>query len=142
VLTSVNTTSAVDIDELFSLFDKRARKGLRDVIRGFGASYDGAGKAYNAGWLYLNPSLRRPSRLFAELNRDTPLLERFVVASLEARHRPRRAPRRHLGLVDNLATATGALADQKQSRWASAIGQLPAFMRRGQHDVRQPARAR
>src|SRR5919202_1354553 len=35
----------------------------------------------NAGLLYLNPALAASSRLFRELNRDTPLLRRFIVAS-------------------------------------------------------------
>ena len=38
-------------------FDEKTRKGLKNVIRGFGASYAGKSKEANAGWEYLNPSL-------------------------------------------------------------------------------------
>ena len=41
----------------------------------------GRGEQMNAGLLYLNPSLSASSRLFRELNADSKLLERFVVAS-------------------------------------------------------------
>jgi phospholipid/cholesterol/gamma-HCH transport system substrate-binding protein len=33
-----DTTTAVDLDHVFALFDEKTRKGLRNVIRGFGAS--------------------------------------------------------------------------------------------------------
>ncbi len=52
-----DTTTAVDLDQLFSLFDERTKKGLRNVVRGFGDSYEGRVKEANAGWEYLNPSL-------------------------------------------------------------------------------------
>ena len=97
VIASSATTSAVDIDQLFALFDKKTRKGLTNVIRGSAAQYEGAGKAQNEGWRYLNPSLVAAERLFAEINRDTPLFERFVVESLASGHgrgRPARRPRR------------------------------------------------
>jgi phospholipid/cholesterol/gamma-HCH transport system substrate-binding protein len=68
-------------------------------------------------------------RLFEELNRDTPLLRRFVDASSKlvtdvAARRDDLA-----GLVDHLATATGALANEKAAL-SEAIGRLPPFMRR------------
>ncbi len=130
VLPSTNTNSAVDIDELFSLFDERARKGLRNVIRGFGASYDGAGKRYNAGWRYLDPSLRAAQLLFAEVNRDTPLLERFVVESSRLMTDLAERDNDISALVDRWATATGAIAAEERSL-SDAIAQLPSFMRRG-----------
>jgi phospholipid/cholesterol/gamma-HCH transport system substrate-binding protein len=129
VISSERTTSAVDIDELFSLFDKRARQGLKNVIRGFGESYDGKGKEYSAGWQYLDPSLRAAQMLFAEVNRDTPLLERFVVASSRLMTDLADRDDDIATLVDQWATATGAIAAEEQSL-SRAVGRLPSFMRR------------
>jgi phospholipid/cholesterol/gamma-HCH transport system substrate-binding protein len=123
------TVTAVDLDQLFNTFDPRTRKALSTLIRGYGTAYGGRSKAANQGWMYLNPSLAASSRLFSELNYDTPLLQRFIVSSSKlvtdlAERRSDLA-----GLVDNLATAFGAIGRQKASL-ASAISQLPPFMRR------------
>lgn len=129
VIPESQTTTAVDLDQLFNTFDPRTRDSLRRLIRGYGTSYGGRGAQANAGWLYLNPSLAAASRLFQELNRDTPLLRDFVVRSSElvttiAQRRDDLA-----GLVDHLATTTGALGRQKRAL-ADAIHTFPAFMRR------------
>ena len=80
--------------------------------------------------MYLNPSLAASSRLFSELNRDTPPLERFVVASLGARHR--RSPSAATtspASSTNLTTTTGAIGRQQRAL-ADALAPLPPFMRR------------
>jgi phospholipid/cholesterol/gamma-HCH transport system substrate-binding protein len=129
VIAAADTTSAVDLDELFNTFDPESRKALQGVIRGFAASYGGRAKAANAGWLYLNPSLAATSRLFREISYDTPLLRRFIDASsgLVTDVAARRDDL--AGLVDNLATTTGAIGREKQAL-AGSIDQLPDFMRR------------
>jgi phospholipid/cholesterol/gamma-HCH transport system substrate-binding protein len=123
------TTSAVDLDELFNTLDPKTRRSLQGVIKGYSNSYAKNTAEANAGWMYLDPSLVAGSRLFEELNRDTPLLKRFIDASASlvtdvAARRDDLA-----GLVDHLATTTGALANQKVAL-GQAIEQLPAFMRR------------
>jgi phospholipid/cholesterol/gamma-HCH transport system substrate-binding protein len=79
--------------------------------------------------MYLDPSLAASSRLFEEIDLDTPLLKRFVQAS--SRLVTDVAARRDdlAGLVDHLATTTSAIGRQKQAL-SSAIAQLPPFMRR------------
>jgi phospholipid/cholesterol/gamma-HCH transport system substrate-binding protein len=128
VIDEANTTTAVDLDQLFNTFDPKTRKALSGVIRGYSTSYGGRGPAANAGFHYLNPSLAASSRLFRELNYDTPMFRRFVVASSKlvtdvASRRDDLA-----GLVDNLATTTGAIGRKKEAL-ADAIAQLPPFMR-------------
>jgi phospholipid/cholesterol/gamma-HCH transport system substrate-binding protein len=126
---ATSTASAVDLDQLFNLFDQRTRRSLSGVIRGFSTLYGGRSVDLSRAYLYLNPSLAATTRLFDELNHDTPLFERFVVASskLVTDLASRRGDLS--GLVANLATTTGAIARQKQDL-ADAIAQLPAFMRR------------
>ena len=123
------TTSAVDLDQIFNTFDPDTRKDLQAVFKGSHKQYEGQGQAMNEGLLYLNPSLSASSKLFNELNRDTPLLERFVVASSKLVTDV--ADRRDdlAGLVDNLATTTTAIGSE-QAALAEAIEQLPPFMRR------------
>jgi phospholipid/cholesterol/gamma-HCH transport system substrate-binding protein len=124
-----DTTTAVDLDQLFNTFDPRTRKALSGLIRGYGAAYHGKGEQANAGWQYLNPALAASSRLFDELDSDTPTLRRFLTASsrLVGDLAERRADL--AGLVDHLATTTGALSRQKRAL-GDSIAQLPAFMRR------------
>jgi virulence factor Mce-like protein len=81
VLEQDATTTAVDLDQVFNTFDPETRKALSGVLHGSAAQFKDKGKQFNEGIAYLNPSLAASSRLFRELNRDTPLLERFIVSS-------------------------------------------------------------
>ena len=103
------TTSAVDLDQIFNTVDDRTQKSLQKVFKGSAQLHHGKGQEMNEGLLYLNPSLAASSKLFRELNRDTPLLERFIVASSQLVTDV--ADRRDdlAGLVDNLATTTTAI---------------------------------
>lgn len=129
VISSADTASAVDVDQFFDLFDRRTRQGLRRFIRGNGALYAERSQEANDGFAYLNPSLVAGRRLFAELDRDSALLERFVVASsrLVTDLADRADPLAQL--VDRLAVATGAIA-REESSLTRAVGELPPFLRR------------
>jgi phospholipid/cholesterol/gamma-HCH transport system substrate-binding protein len=123
------TTTAVDLDQLFDTFDPETRKALQGVIHGSAAQIKGQGKEFNEGIAYLNPSLAASSRLFRELNRDTPLLERFIVSSSQLVTDI--ADRREdlSGLVDELAITTTAIGNQQQAL-AESLRRLPDFQRR------------
>src|SRR4051794_34582431 len=75
------TEAAVDIDEIFNLLNGRTRKSLKGVIKGSADMLRGRGTDIQRGTRYLTPALSTGSRLFGELTRDTPLLERFLVDS-------------------------------------------------------------
>lgn len=128
VIPATNTNSAVDIDQLFDTFDAPTRKATSGVIRGFATLYGDQGKPLQRAYLYLNPELASSSRLFNEINFDTPLLERFIVASSKVVTDLAARQNDLSGLVDHLANATGAIASQKAAL-ASALQQLPPFMR-------------
>jgi phospholipid/cholesterol/gamma-HCH transport system substrate-binding protein len=129
VIDATDTTSAVEIDQLFDLFDKRTRKGLRGFIRGQATQWQGEGSRANAGWEYVNPALVSAARLFRELNFDQTILEEFVVNS--SRLVTDVADRRDdlAALVDQLADTTGAIA-REEDDLRDALGQLPPFLRR------------
>jgi len=124
-----DTTSNVDIDEIFAIFNRRTRRSLKGVFRGSARQYTGEGERARDGLLYLDPALVSASRLFGELNRDTPELRRFITESSGlvgdlAERRDDLAK-----LVGNLADTTGAIA-RPRGALGDAIQELPPFMRR------------
>jgi len=123
------TTTAVDLDQVFNTFDPETGKALSGVIRGSAEQYKGKGKQFNEALVYLNPSLAASSRLFNELNRDSGLLERFIVSSSQLVTDLADREDDVSGLVDNLATTTTAIANEKQAL-ATSINRLPDFQRR------------
>jgi phospholipid/cholesterol/gamma-HCH transport system substrate-binding protein len=123
------TVTSVDLDELFNTLDPPTRKSLQGFFKNQARQFSGEGDQANAGFHYLNPALATSSRLFQELTRDTPVLERFLVDS--SKLVTALAERRDdlAALIGNLNDTTRALGNQK-AHLASAIGQLPPFMRR------------
>ena len=123
------TETAVDLDQLFNTLDPETRKALQEFFRGQADQFRDAGDQANAGFRYLNPSLSTSSRLFNELTRDTPVLERFLVDS--SKLVTALAERRDdlASLVSNANATTRALGNQKEAL-AESIELLPPFMRR------------
>jgi phospholipid/cholesterol/gamma-HCH transport system substrate-binding protein len=124
-----STRTAVDLDQLFNTLDPRTRKALQGFFKGQARQFRGRGEPANRGLQYLNPALATSSRLFSELTRDTPVLERFLVDSSKlvttiAERRDDLA-----ALVGNLNSTTRALGSEKQAL-AESVGLLPPFMRR------------
>ena len=132
-----DTTSNVDLDEVFSIFDPKTRKGLRGVFKGSARQYQGESERAKEGWLYLDPALVSATRLFEEVNRETPELERFID---ETSHLVGDVAQRRdelASLVSNLADTTGALS-RPPDALARSLQQLPVPPP-GQHHLREPA---
>ncbi len=123
-----NTQAAVELDSVFNTFDPIARVAVEDFFKGGARQFRGSGEEANRGYQYLNPALSASSRVFRELNRDTPVLENFLVDS--ARLVTTLAERRDdlAALIGNLNTTTRALGDEKLAL-AEAISLFPDFMR-------------
>jgi phospholipid/cholesterol/gamma-HCH transport system substrate-binding protein len=123
------TTTQVDLDQLFNTIDKETRRNIQKFFKGSARLYRGYGDQANRGFEYLNPALSTSRRLFNELTEDTPVLERFLIDS--SRLVTVLAERRDdlAGLIGNLNTTTRALGDQKAAL-AESISRLPPFMRR------------
>jgi phospholipid/cholesterol/gamma-HCH transport system substrate-binding protein len=127
-LTEAETTSEVDLDQLFNTLNKRTVRDFKHVIEGFSLSYEGVGKQANAGYRYLNPFLSTSRRVFAQLTADTPALQRLLVDTDHLSGAlARRAPDLSL-LVHNVNLMMGALASQSNAL-SSSIAHLPPFMR-------------
>ena len=124
-----NTTTSVDLDQLFNTLDPETRKALQGFFKGQAEALADKGAMQNEAFSYLNPALSTSRRLFNELNRDTPALEGFVRDS--SRLVTALASRRDdlTNLVSNLESTMGAIGSEKVAL-ASALQRLPDFMRR------------
>jgi phospholipid/cholesterol/gamma-HCH transport system substrate-binding protein len=129
VIDEDETTTAVDLDQLFNTFDPSTRKALSAFIRGENDVYAGRGAEAGAGWAYLNPALAASDRLFREVNVDTPMLQRFIGATSSLVTDVAQRREQLTGLVDHLSTTTTALGRENQAL-SEGIGRLPDFMRR------------
>lgn len=129
VIDADNTTTSVDLDQLFNTLDPETRKALQGFFKGQAKALADKGAMQNQAFSYLNPALSTSRRLFNELNRDTPALESFVRDS--SRLVTALASKRDdlVALISNLDRTMGAIGDEKTSL-ASALTQMPDFMRR------------
>jgi phospholipid/cholesterol/gamma-HCH transport system substrate-binding protein len=126
---SDDTTTQVDLDQLFNTLDPDTRKALQKFFKGSAEMFAGRGEQAKEGFHYLNPALSTSSRLFNEFTRDTPVLERFLVDSSKLVTAVAERRDDLAALIGNLNTTTRALGNQKQAL-ADAISQFPPFMRR------------
>jgi phospholipid/cholesterol/gamma-HCH transport system substrate-binding protein len=122
------TTTAVDLDQLFAVFDPPTVKAVQAFFKNSAAEFKGKEEEQRLAYHYLNPALSTSSRLFNELNRDSPLLSRFLVDSSKVVTALAQKRDDLSALIANANTTFRALGDEKVAL-ASAIHQLPDFMR-------------
>ncbi|HEY0630840.1 MAG TPA: MlaD family protein [Thermoleophilaceae bacterium] len=122
------TTTAVDLDQVFAIFDPKTRKAVQDFFKNSAAEFKGKEEQQRIAYQYLNPALSTSSRLFNELNRDNPLLSRFLVDSSKLVNALAQKRDDLSSLVQNANTTFRALGDEKLAL-AQAIAALPGFMR-------------
>jgi len=124
-----DTDVAVELDQIFNLFDPVSRVAVQDFIQGSRKMIEGRGQELNRGTKFLNPSLSTSRRLFGELARDEVLLRDFLTDSsnLVGALAERRSDL--TGAVGNLNRTFGALRSEK-SALAESVERLPPFMRR------------
>ncbi len=127
-LAADETTSPVDLDELFDLFDEPTQRALRDVIQGQATIYAGAEVEANKSYKFLAPGLDSTRRLLAELNSDQVAFEQFLVTG--SRVLGAVAERRDdlSQLTENANQALGAIAAEN-SAFDRSLAALPPAMR-------------
>jgi phospholipid/cholesterol/gamma-HCH transport system substrate-binding protein len=123
-----HTTTAVDLDQLFNTLDPPTRVALQDFFKNSAKQFAGKEEEQRLAFHYLNPALSTSSRLFNELNRDQPLLERFLVDSSNLVTDVAEKRDDLTDLVTNLNNTFTALGNQKAAL-AESIQRLPGFMR-------------
>jgi phospholipid/cholesterol/gamma-HCH transport system substrate-binding protein len=127
-ISQADTTSEVDLDQIFNTLNKPTVDHLKQVIQGFARGYDGVGAKANRGFHYLNPFLSTSRRVFGELNSDQANLEGLVVDAAGLTSTLDAKSPEISSLVANLNGMLGTIGEQ-QASLASAVGQLPDFMR-------------
>jgi phospholipid/cholesterol/gamma-HCH transport system substrate-binding protein len=127
-ISQADTTSEVDLDQLFNTLDRPTVSSIKRVIRGFARSYEGVGPQANRGFYYLNPFLSTSRRVFAELNSDQANLDSLVVDAAGLTSTLAQKSPEISQLVANLEGMLGTIGSEQESL-ASAVSQLPDFMR-------------
>jgi phospholipid/cholesterol/gamma-HCH transport system substrate-binding protein len=128
VIGTENTTSAVDLDQLFNTLDAPTRKGLQDFIQGSASQYAGQGQIAQRAWEYLNPAIASSSVLFSQLNRSSGAFTNFIVKTDHLVADVAQRGGDLSGLISHLATTTQALAAERVPL-AQSLQRLPGFMR-------------
>ena len=127
-ISEVDTTSPVDLDQLFNTLRGRERQALRNIIQGSSTVYAGKGPEANRTYKFLSPSLVATDRLLQELDRDEGTLTNFLVngADVVSAVAQRRADLS--ALTQNANEALGAIAAQNRS-FDQALVALPPALR-------------
>lgn len=128
-LSTDETQAAVDLDQIFNTFDPQTRKGVQKSVEFLRDFQAGNEDEANEALRYLNPALSGTARLFAELNRNTPDFERFIVQTSKLVTDVSSQDDALTDLVRNLGTTTSALTSNGDSL-AQAVGLLPTVMRK------------
>ncbi|MGZ5323302.1 MAG: MlaD family protein [Solirubrobacterales bacterium] len=128
LITQVDTTTPVDLDQLFNTFREPEREALRNIIRGSADVYSGREQEANDVYRYLSPALTAADRLISELNSDEAVLTDFLVSG--SRVVTAVAERRDdlSALVSNGNQALGAIASQNVAL-DRALRALPPALR-------------
>jgi phospholipid/cholesterol/gamma-HCH transport system substrate-binding protein len=127
-ISEVDTTSPVDLDQLFNTLRGPERQALRNVIQGSATVYAGKGPQANETYKYLSPSLVATDRLLQELDRDENTFTDFLVngASVVSAVAERRNDLS--ALTQNANVALGAIASENQS-FDQGLAALPGALR-------------
>lgn len=101
-----DTTSPVDLDQLFNVFRAKQRTSLKKFIEGNATVYAGKQELANRAYKFLNPSFSTSERLFAELSVDSAALSRLLVSGSQAFDA---IASRRQDLTDLISNANGTL---------------------------------
>lgn len=107
-----DTTTPVDIDQLFNTFPRGVRRGLRQFVEGNAEIYAGRGEDANRTYKYFGPALNRAHAFVSQLNADQRLFERFVVSSSKLATAVAQRGEVLSSAISHASTAFGAIASQ------------------------------
>jgi phospholipid/cholesterol/gamma-HCH transport system substrate-binding protein len=128
-ITADDTSSPVDLDQLFDTLDARTREGLRNFIRGQADWYEGRSRQARQSTKYFSPFLVSTADLTRELGLDQQLLSRFLkdtsatVGAIAERRDDLAA------LVRNTSVTADAIADENIAL-NRALELLPSTLRK------------
>ena len=123
-----STTTAVDLDQLFNTLDPKTRDAVKAFFTNSAQQFKGKEEQQREAFRYLNPALSTSSRLFSELNRDSPLLAEFLQDSSKLVTALAEKRNELAALIGNANATFRALGSQRIALM-EAIARLPGFMR-------------
>ena len=126
-ITSMRTTSPVDLDQLFNTLDAPTRVALQKVIQGQGTLYTGNYAEARETYKYFAPGLQATERLLAELNRDQSSLSRFLVEGSGALGAIAERRDDLSALISNANQALGAIAERNRDLDRTLVALPPAM---------------
>jgi phospholipid/cholesterol/gamma-HCH transport system substrate-binding protein len=129
-LTGSAVKDTVDIDQLFNIFKKETREGLRNVIQGSAQQYEGAGHDLNEGTKYFSPALASTDHIFAELTRDEHTFTEFLLQAGKALTTISAHKQQLTSLIGNADTTFQALGSE-QANLARGVAELPVTLKHG-----------
>jgi phospholipid/cholesterol/gamma-HCH transport system substrate-binding protein len=129
-LSADNTTTIVELDQLFNSLDPPTRGGLEELVDGFSEWYRGREKEANRSAHYLAPALGAFDRLTGEITRDSASFERFLVETADALGAIAERRRDLTELVGSTGATLRALSSDTESL-SRALVELPPALRRG-----------
>jgi phospholipid/cholesterol/gamma-HCH transport system substrate-binding protein len=130
VLGADNTTSIVELDQLFNALDPPTRKGLEGVIDGFADWYRGREEDANRSARYFAPALGAFTRLTREVNRDSRAFEQFLVETSDSMGAIAERRGELTDLVGNTGATLRAISTDTESL-SQALTELPPALRQG-----------
>jgi len=130
VIPTTDTSGIVDIDEVFDALNANTRQGLRRLIRGFGAWYQGKSAQANLTSQYFPPALQSYTHLFSQIDASTPTLDEFIAQTGKALGAiDARAPQL-TDLISQTRVTAQALSSDNTSL-SQALVNLPGALRNG-----------
>jgi phospholipid/cholesterol/gamma-HCH transport system substrate-binding protein len=130
VIPTSATSGIVDIDQVFNALDANTREGLRRLIRGFGAWYQGKSTQANLTAHYFPPALAAYTRLFSQIDADTPTLDQFITETSRALGAIDQRSPQLTDLISQARVTMQALSSDNQSL-SEALVNLPGALRNG-----------
>ena len=127
VIPSSQTSTPVDIDQLFNTFDRRTREGLSEFIQGQATVYTGNEEEANQAYKYLAPGLQSTTRLLEELTRDDQTFSEFLASGSSVLGAIAERRDDLAALTSNANQALGAIADQNEAFDRSLVALPPAL---------------
>lgn len=124
------THGAVNLDQLFDLFNPKTRAGLQQFIQGSAAQYAEVGPQLQVDSLYFPPALEAVDHVFAELTREQPTFTNFLVETAKTVTTLAARRQQLTDLVSNADTTFTAIASH-QSSFARGLKALPEAFREG-----------
>jgi phospholipid/cholesterol/gamma-HCH transport system substrate-binding protein len=127
VIPSTQTTTPVDIDQLFDTFDRRTRNGLAQFIQGQATVYTGNEQQANQAYKYLAPGIQSTTRLLQELTRDQQTFSEFLASGSSVLGAIAERRDDLAALTSNANQALGAIAAENNAFDRSLVALPPAL---------------